>query len=134
MKKMDLALNNLQWLICHKTQPNWVISKSVKSLNCVPKMGPVFKNVIFRMCSEIIFICIKTIWNQITCNGRYGIKPNQSTCLQTMYTFIRINRIWRKITYQGWYAIKPTKPKQSKSACAHTHTHTHTHSHTYIYI
>ena len=22
MDKMDLALNNLQWLICHKTQPN----------------------------------------------------------------------------------------------------------------
>ena len=22
MHKEDLALNNLQWLICHKTQPN----------------------------------------------------------------------------------------------------------------
>ena len=22
--KMDLALNNLQWLICHKTQPNTI--------------------------------------------------------------------------------------------------------------
>ena len=22
MHKQDLALNNLQWLICHKTQPN----------------------------------------------------------------------------------------------------------------
>ena len=22
MYKQDLALNNLQWLICHKTQPN----------------------------------------------------------------------------------------------------------------
>ena len=22
MNKEDLALNNLQWLICHKTQPN----------------------------------------------------------------------------------------------------------------
>ena len=23
--KMDLSLNNLQWLICHKTQPNQII-------------------------------------------------------------------------------------------------------------
>ena len=22
MNKLDLALNNLQWLICHKTKPN----------------------------------------------------------------------------------------------------------------
>ena len=25
MYKKDLALNNLQWLICHKTQPNKII-------------------------------------------------------------------------------------------------------------
>ena len=25
MDKDDLALNNLQWLICHKTQPNQII-------------------------------------------------------------------------------------------------------------
>ena len=25
MYKEDLALNNLQWLICHKTQPNKII-------------------------------------------------------------------------------------------------------------
>ena len=25
MPKEDLALNNLQWLICHKTQPNQII-------------------------------------------------------------------------------------------------------------
>ena len=25
MYKEDLALNNLQWLICHKTQPNHLI-------------------------------------------------------------------------------------------------------------
>ena len=25
MFKEDLALNNLQWLICHKTQPNQII-------------------------------------------------------------------------------------------------------------
>ena len=26
MYKKDLALNNLQWLICHKTQPNKNVS------------------------------------------------------------------------------------------------------------
>ena len=25
MYKQDLALNNLQWLICHRTQPNQII-------------------------------------------------------------------------------------------------------------
>ena len=25
MNREDLALNNLQWLICHKTQPNQII-------------------------------------------------------------------------------------------------------------
>ena len=25
MYKPDLALNNLQWLICHKTQPNQIL-------------------------------------------------------------------------------------------------------------
>ena len=25
MSKKELALNNLQWLICHKTQPNQII-------------------------------------------------------------------------------------------------------------
>ena len=25
MYKEDLALNNLQWLICHKTQPNQIL-------------------------------------------------------------------------------------------------------------
>ena len=37
MYKEDLALNNLQWLICHKTQPNQII--------------------------YIKYICIKRIWH-----------------------------------------------------------------------
>ena len=28
MYKQDLALNNLQWLICHKTKPNQIICSS----------------------------------------------------------------------------------------------------------
>ena len=37
MYKEDLALNNLQWLICHKTQPNQIL--------------------------YIQYICIKRIWH-----------------------------------------------------------------------
>ena len=48
--KQDLALNNRQWLICHKTQPNQII--------------------------YIWYICIKRIWHQITYNGWNAIKPN----------------------------------------------------------
>ena len=39
----DLVLNNLQWLICHKTQPNQII--------------------------YIQYICIKRIWHWLTYNG-----------------------------------------------------------------
>ena len=50
MNKEDLALNNLQWLICHKTQPNQII--------------------------YIQYICMKRIWHWITYNSWDAIKPN----------------------------------------------------------
>ena len=28
--KMDLALNNLQWLICHKTKPKFGVASEIK--------------------------------------------------------------------------------------------------------
>ena len=52
MYKEDSALNNLQWLICHKTQPNQII--------------------------YIQYIRIKKIRHKITYNGWYAIKPNQT--------------------------------------------------------
>ena len=52
MYKEDLALNNLQWLIYHKTLPNQII--------------------------YIQYICIKSIWHWITYKGWYTIKPNQT--------------------------------------------------------
>ena len=33
MYKEDLALNNLQWLIYHKTNPNQIINERAKQLN-----------------------------------------------------------------------------------------------------
>ena len=39
---MDLVLNNLPWLICHKTQPN-LIQFSVSSTKKVKRRPPVFK-------------------------------------------------------------------------------------------
>ena len=52
MYKEDFTLNNLQGLVCHKTQPNQII--------------------------YIQYIRIKRIWHKITYNGRYAIKPNQT--------------------------------------------------------
>ena len=52
MYKEELVLNNLQWLICHKTQPNQII--------------------------YIWYVCIKRIWHWITYNGWYTIKLNQT--------------------------------------------------------
>ena len=43
MYKEDLALNNLQWLISHKTQPNQIL--------------------------YIQYICKTRIWHKITYNG-----------------------------------------------------------------
>ena len=51
MYKKDLTLNNLQWLICQKTQPNQII----------------FKYMYKKDLALIIY------------KGRYPIKPNQPT-------------------------------------------------------
>ena len=48
--KMDLALNNLQWSICHKTKPNQII--------------------------YIQYMRIKRIWHNIIYNSWYAIKPD----------------------------------------------------------
>ena len=64
MYKEDLALNNLQWLICHKAQPNQII--------------------------YIWYICIKRIWHWITYNGWYAIKPK----LTKSYIYIYIYMIY----------------------------------------
>ena len=52
MYKEDLAWNNLQWLTCHKIQPNQIL--------------------------YIEYICIKRIWHEITFNGWRAIKSNQT--------------------------------------------------------
>ena len=42
--KMDLALNNLQWLICNKTQPTK--QRYLKSFECVQKLNYWYRTVI----------------------------------------------------------------------------------------
>ena len=45
MYKQDLALNNLQWLICHQTKPNqtkFIIQRFMKSVNLNIQSGPTF--------------------------------------------------------------------------------------------
>ena len=55
----DFALNNLQWLLCHKTQLNQIV--------------------------YIWYICIKMIWYKITFNGWYTIIPTKSNHLYLIY-------------------------------------------------
>ena len=67
--KQHLAFNNLQVLICHKTQLNQIIC--------------------------IWYICITRIWHLITYNCWYTIKPNQTKPNQIIYIlYICINGIW----------------------------------------
>ena len=71
--KMDLALNNLQRLICHKIQP-------IKPpFNNVQKSSGSFKNMFTNLCIYLVYIykeglalnnlqllmCHKTQWHQI---------------------------------------------------------------------
>ena len=43
MYKKDLALNNLQWLICHETQPNQIVyaklAGAVEYTDCISAEG-----------------------------------------------------------------------------------------------
>ena len=40
---MDLALNNLQWLMCHKTQPNQTVCMYVSMYVCMYRIRLVSK-------------------------------------------------------------------------------------------
>ena len=51
---MDLALNNLQWLICHKTEPNQTIHLS--SVNEIKFLVGIYEQ---RSC--IVFFCMYSI-------------------------------------------------------------------------
>ena len=65
MYKEDLALNNLQWLICHKTKPNHIYSIYMY------KEDLALNNLQWLIChktkpNQIIYIqciCIKRIWH-----------------------------------------------------------------------
>ena len=57
MYKEDLALNNLQWLICYKTKPNQTKPNQIISIQ---------------------YICINRIWRKITYHGWYAIIPNEA--------------------------------------------------------
>ena len=75
MYKEDLALNNLQWLICHKTQPTKQhkseieiklfknIAKNMMRIAILEtfklranKSSGSFQNVIYKMCLQYIYI------------------------------------------------------------------------------
>ena len=66
MYKEDLALNNLQWFICHKTQPNQIIyliymyeeDLALNKLQCLICHKTQPNQIIY-----IQYICIKRIWH-----------------------------------------------------------------------
>ena len=60
MYKKDLALNNLQWLICHKTQPNQIIYIPYISLKRILYYSHNQRHVRNR---HIMFITIEHIKN-----------------------------------------------------------------------
>ena len=45
--KMDLALNNLQWLMCHKTKPNKTNVSCLSYLDCLGDMKSVPAQLLF---------------------------------------------------------------------------------------
>ena len=96
--KIDLALNNLQWMICHKTKPNktklsmaqielnyvfmlnWIIwNKTVWHLNCDFILNwSVLNRTVFDIYS--VFLCWTDFWNRTVYmyGNRFGVN------LQTM--------------------------------------------------
>ena len=67
MYKEDLALNNLQWLICNKTQRNQILYISIYMY----KEDLALNNLQWLICHKtqpkqilyIQYICIKRIWH-----------------------------------------------------------------------
>ena len=52
MYKENMALNNLQWMICHKTKPNHIKPNETKPQYIVPKvLNSARLNVVMRMSS-----------------------------------------------------------------------------------
>ena len=64
--KVDLALNNLQWFVCHKTKHNQIIY-----LIYMHKEALALNNLQWLICHKteqnqimyFIYICIKSIWH-----------------------------------------------------------------------
>ena len=72
MYKEDLALNNLQWLICHKTQPNPpLVNPLLDSSRLYPSVIKIKKNQMSTC--VIIWYCIDlTVFSLVTWLGGRG--------------------------------------------------------------
>ena len=82
--KPELALNTLQWLVCHKTQSNQIIYNQ--------------------------YIPIKRIWHEITYNGWYAGKPSQTKS----YIFnVYIYKEKLALNNLQWLICYKTKPTQT---------------------
>ena len=70
MYKMDSTLNNLQWLMCHKTKPNQTNNQPINKgglllITCRKKIGWLFVRV-FRHINLCWLFKAKTIFIQIS--------------------------------------------------------------------
>ena len=105
--KKDLALNNLQWLIYHKTQPNQIIY-----IIYVYKRDLALNNLQWLIChktqpNQIIYI-IYVYKRDLALNNLQWLICPKTQLNQIIY-------IWYTCTYKedlastynGWYAIKP---------------------------
>ena len=64
MYKMDLALNNLQWLVCHKTKPNqkYVSLHIPTHIHLSIYLAPCSLLSIFDFVQQIFLICLFCLW------------------------------------------------------------------------
>ena len=89
MYKEHLALDNLQWLIYHKTQPNHIYIYTY------------ILKLYTRTATKITVLLPRKSSSDDDTGFRHGFEAE--AYVEKMF--------WHKITYNSWYVINPTKPK-----------------------
>ena len=59
MCKEDLAINNLQWLICHKTKPNPTKPNHIYQLSSIPT-GKIYTSFFRKLTTKNLFVHFKS--------------------------------------------------------------------------
>ena len=99
---MYLALNNLQWLICLKTQPN----RTIKQSNCMNMVGLTCLHIYLSIC---IYVCIYTCTCEIIISfNSFFFSPSKLLKLSSLKKIKKKTLIatlfladWEAIFYEG---------------------------------